>query len=472
MVRADYNPTNRQYSATFSNTTRTGKHVGITQGFDRNRPDSGQNISSNYGARGVPSSNYEARRRIVQASWWPSLLPAQVEEDRGPSIQDELDSSSDHHRTLQDKLLNVRHPHSQTRMLNNIQPQKDSGVFVELEKDLKLYPSKYVEESMRYFSIGFYGSLDSELSSPSESMQNDIPVNCLQGLVHFNKNVASSTPGARPKVKQVDNLRPLSNSDHDKLDKEDCFRQDWEGDTALMVAIITKNNAFARYSISLISDKADYFLLDLQNRVYRQSALHLAIIMANMHIFCALLDAGASLDVYDRHGNTPVHIMCKNGLTDYLKELVEPTQRQRHLDLIRTLIGTKNYDGETCLHLAAKHSHFDIVEYLITSKLICIDVNLTEGLNGRTVLHLVVQTRDLCLAMLLVRSPDINIDALTLDGHPPLRLAAGLKHTDMVNLLISAGADYNLMYEDEEEEMKREKELGLDTDSEEEDEEE
>jgi len=63
-------------------------------------------------------------------------------------------------------------------------------------------------------------------------------------------------------------------------------------------------------------------LLDLQNFEFRQTALHLAVITDQPSVVRLLINCGASPDIRDRHGNTPLHLACSRGLTGCIIEMM------------------------------------------------------------------------------------------------------------------------------------------------------
>ncbi len=228
--------------------------------------------------------------------------------------------------------------------------------------------------------------------------------------------------------------------------------QDEDGDTELMLAVIKEATAYCVFLIDTTCEQGNAYVLDLQNH-FMQTALHLAVITKQVDLVRYLIEAGASCDLQDHHGNTPLHIACREGLLDIVKLILCPYIGAKSNQIKQQSDGilcVRNYTGFTCLHLATLSSNLHIIEYLLSDG-IKANVNEQEGSNGRTLLHLAVQNRDISLVIFLIRRSDVNIDALTFDGHPPLRLAAGLQCTEIVTLLISAGADYRLMHHNRQE---------------------
>ena len=85
-----------------------------------------------------------------------------------------------------------------------------------------------------------------------------------------------------------------------------------------------------------------------------------------------LLAAGASLELTDHKGNTPLHIACKFSSTKCLDEILRcvPLEKVVHCSLIR------NHQGQTCVHLATEHGNTDTLRKL---KSIGVDMNVEVG---------------------------------------------------------------------------------------------
>ena len=82
-----------------------------------------------------------------------------------------------------------------------------------------------------------------------------------------------------------------------------------------------------------------------------------------------LLAAGASLDLTDHKGNTPLHIACRFSSTKCLEELV----RGVPLDRVIEVAYIRNHQGQTCVHVATELGNTDALRKL---KSIGIDMNI------------------------------------------------------------------------------------------------
>lgn len=73
-----------------------------------------------------------------------------------------------------------------------------------------------------------------------------------------------------------------------------------------------------------------------------------------MEVIKTLLGHGCLVDFQDRHGNTPLHVACKDGSAPIVVALCEASC---NLDI-------SNKYGRTPLHLAANNGILDVVRYL------------------------------------------------------------------------------------------------------------
>ncbi|XP_066490814.1 NF-kappa-B inhibitor alpha [Tiliqua scincoides] len=187
-----------------------------------------------------------------------------------------------------------------------------------------------------------------------------------------------------------------------------------DGDTFLHLAIIHEEKAL---SLEIIRQAGrDPAFLDAQNGL-RQTPLHLAVITDQPEIAEMLLKAGCDPEIRDFRGNTPLHISCEQGSLRGVGVLTQYCQ-QRHL---QSLLQSSNYNGHTCLHLAAIQGYLAIVECLLR---LGADVNAQEPCNGRTALHLAVDLQNPELVSLLLRH-GADVNKVTYQGYSPYHLTWG-----------------------------------------------
>jgi hypothetical protein len=227
------------------------------------------------------------------------------------------------------------------------------------------------------------------------------------------------------------------------IDASRIYLRDQDGDTLLHTAIIIHEVALA---MMFISKAPSNTWLSFTNVLF-QTPLHLSVLTNQPEVTRRLIVAGAEVDKRDKDGNTALHIACRQGQYKNVQNLLEPVRyhetKQNSYEIpyqtIPQDISIKNYEGITCLHLAASHGHLDIVSMLLDKD---IDVNLKEGKTGRTILHNACLTGDLNLVKLLLRHRSCNINARAFDGSTPFDLARIRGHEDICLVLAAAGAGY------------------------------
>ncbi|XP_078261911.1 ankyrin repeat and SOCS box protein 3 [Rhinoraja longicauda] len=88
------------------------------------------------------------------------------------------------------------------------------------------------------------------------------------------------------------------------------------------------------------------------------SAAGLAAREGNVELLKALIKKGHSLDITDNRGWYPIHEAASHTTLKCLRLLVHKASRTSGVEL-------KTYEGETALHLAAKHGHLKIAKILL-----------------------------------------------------------------------------------------------------------
>ncbi|KAG8011663.1 Histone-lysine N-methyltransferase EHMT1 [Nibea albiflora] len=172
--------------------------------------------------------------------------------------------------------------------------------------------------------------------------------------------------------------------------------------------------------------------------------------------------AGGNLDMFDEEQRTPLMAACENNHLDTVKYLLRAGAAVSHKDIM----------GFTCLHLAAKLGHYDIVHHLLSkaSKYInCQDdggwtpITWAIEYKHKELVHLLlakgadVNIRDkeenVCLHWAALSGCDdiaqalldarCDLNAVNVHGDSPLHVAARENHLECVMLFLSRGADVN-----------------------------
>ena len=134
--------------------------------------------------------------------------------------------------------------------------------------------------------------------------------------------------------------------------------------------------------------------VDVNYKLDDFSALHLAVCYEAIDVVQLLIDAGADFDTQHNEGYSPLLTACGLGALDIVKILVRAGAGVR----------VTNDRGETCLQLAVRRGHTETVRYLV------------------------------CL-------PEVDVNYGDADNHTALHFAVEGTHTDVVQVLIDAGAD-------------------------------
>ncbi|XP_067686363.1 NF-kappa-B inhibitor alpha-like [Haliotis asinina] len=226
------------------------------------------------------------------------------------------------------------------------------------------------------------------------------------------------------------------------IDVFQVYHQDKDGDTDLHTGIIQGHSSLVLLFISAAPNSE---WLNITNFL-QQTPLHLAVITRQVNIVRRLMTAGARVDVTDIHGNTPLHIACREGYQEIVECLLRPVYYEETLlnqheipyQRIPQDLEKRNYDGHACLHLAAMSSHLKVLELLLSKKA---NINVRDGTSGRTVLHYAAETGNRILLDFLLSQRHLDICCRTYGGQTPLRLAAGRGYGDVVSILLANGAD-------------------------------
>ncbi|BFZ07441.1 hypothetical protein BsWGS_10479 [Bradybaena similaris] len=221
----------------------------------------------------------------------------------------------------------------------------------------------------------------------------------------------------------------------------DIFRGDEDGDNHLHMSII---HGIQEVTMQIIGLALDWDWLNQTNNLL-QTPLHIAVITRQLPVVRRLMCAGASVDVRDQVGNTPLHNACRLGYEDVVRTLLKPVEYQETLQNKYNIpyqrlpqdLESRNYEGLTCLHLAAIGGHINVMELLLE---VGANVNAVEGKSGKTVLHFAVDWGNMTMIKFLLSQQSIDINARTYAGLPPILLAYGRGNVDVMDELYSRGA--------------------------------
>lgn len=193
----------------------------------------------------------------------------------------------------------------------------------------------------------------------------DFRFNSIDAICDFSNNSETSTS-------QFTNQCPIGRIVYD---------QDDDGDTILHLAVVG-------CTLEKVRDLIKICDLDAINNMM-QTPLHVATMANRPEMIELLLNSGAKFDAHDRRGNTPLHLSCQKGYRDITAIILnfithQPTEQNNQQILIRHLELT-NFDGLTCLHLAALHDRREIIELLVNN--FDANINCQDSRSGDTILH-------------------------------------------------------------------------------------
>ena len=185
--------------------------------------------------------------------------------------------------------------------------------------------------------------------------------------------------------------------------------------------------------------------LEVRSNTLGRTPLHTAAVIGSPDVAKALLRAGANVLARDMDGSTPLHQTAQRvqGLPLGADEDEMARRREGMTAVAEALLSggapseVWNRYGNTPLHLAAETGALDVVTALVEAGA---DLSVRD-VDWNTPLHLAIARGELATAEVLLRAgADPNAEGAI---HRPLHLAAARNDTAATETLLRAGADPN-----------------------------
>ncbi|XP_067668432.1 uncharacterized protein [Haliotis asinina] len=145
-----------------------------------------------------------------------------------------------------------------------------------------------------------------------------------------------------------------------------------------------------------------------------------------------LVSRGADVSLVDVYGNNILHWACMGG---------DRTTVEFVLSLDGVDVNSRGGVGRTPVMWAAWRGHRDVVELLVSRGA---DVSLVDG-GGNNILHLACMGGDRKTVEFVLSLDAVDVNSRGGVGMTPVMWAAWRGHRDVVELLVSRGADVSLV---------------------------
>lgn len=200
------------------------------------------------------------------------------------------------------------------------------------------------------------------------------------------------------------------------------LEHDDDGDTILHLAVVG-------FTENKVKDLIKICDLNAINNMM-QTPLHVAVMANRPEMVQLLIEAGASLNVHDRRGNTPLHLACQKGHKEVAVIILTSLARMgaswacQQIDLA-------NFDGQTCLHLCAVEDRRELIEILVNQY--NANLNCQDSRSGDTILHKAIKKFNLELVELILRLGP-HCDRANYNGRRPIHTIRILRDDSKINL--------------------------------------
>ncbi|CAB0031372.1 unnamed protein product [Trichogramma brassicae] len=187
--------------------------------------------------------------------------------------------------------------------------------------------------------------------------------------------------------------------------------------------------------------------IDIRDSLRGNTPLHYALVYARRDMLRLLLRNGADPRLTNAVGNTALHVLCQGyDDDDQSANVVFSKINGEGVDSWTRQVDARDNEGNTPLHLALRHSHEKLAEFLLSHGA---DPNLANG-NGSTPLHIICQRGsfvfddnsmetffEICERV----DRRLLLDSQDKRGRTPLQWAVASLLPEAVDVLLDHGAD-------------------------------
>ncbi|XP_062711314.1 uncharacterized protein LOC134289471 [Aedes albopictus] len=251
----------------------------------------------------------------------------------------------------------------------------------------------------------------------------------------------------------------------------DVNAQDNDGNTPVLLA--AKQNDWRM--VQMLIDKDSKYFADYKIANKNGKALiHFAAKAGYMGTVKMLIESyAADVNAQDNDGNTPVLVAAKNNEWEMVKMLIDKDSKyfadykiankngetlihfaaRDNMEMVKILIddyaadvNAQDNDGNTPLHVAAKHSEWEEVKKLIGRNSEYFGNYKIANDDGQTLYNFAEESGNMEIVQMLIDDYAADVNAQDNDGNTPLLLAAKIYKWEMVKMLIDKDSKYSADY--------------------------
>lgn len=171
---------------------------------------------------------------------------------------------------------------------------------------------------------------------------------------------------------------------------------------------------------------------DINTRgLHGRTPVMFAAVEAHKDVFDVLVQNGANLALLDDDGNTILHVVCKGGNV----EIVNYVLTQDSVD-----VNSINGEMQTPAWTASLHGHKEVFDLLLRKGT---DLQYVD-FDGNTILHIACKGGNIEIVNYVITAKIVDINRRGFNGYTPVMEAALSGHKDVFDVLVRRGADLSL----------------------------